>query len=198
MALHASPLTVVVALGDAIGVPVYGQYGTIVGLAERSLQLFPPGETSSSRPAGVAVEDEAILGPSRVQEEVSSVDSNELDSVVRSLSSDGISITLEGDEDEDPPEIIPDDSDEEALAELYMPPNEVGSAASVAVDMGWIGIYLENQFCNKGPIYFAFPDGYKLVLPAEGGRITDCPPGHVAIYGICWILVSAFLYAPLL
>lgn len=39
--VHASPLTVITALGNAIGVLVYGKYGTIVGLAERSPLLFP-------------------------------------------------------------------------------------------------------------------------------------------------------------
>lgn len=64
--LHASPLTTVVAFGNALGVPVYGQYGTMVGLAERSHHLFSPAKTSSSRPAGVTGEGEAIAGPSRV------------------------------------------------------------------------------------------------------------------------------------
>lgn len=38
------------------------------------------------------------------------------------------------------------------------------------------------RFLTKGPIYFAFPYEYKLVLPAEEDRITDWPPRHVAIY----------------
>lgn len=68
--------------------------------------------------------------------------------MVRSLRFDGELTTLEANEDGESPEIIPVDSDEEALAELYMPPNEAGSATSVAVDMSWVGIYLENRFCT--------------------------------------------------
>lgn len=41
-ALRASPLGVVVGLGHVLGVPVYDQYGTMVGLTERSPKLFPP------------------------------------------------------------------------------------------------------------------------------------------------------------
>ena len=52
-ALHASPLGVVVGLGNALEVPVYGQYGTMVGLAERSPELFPPVGPSSSRLVGL-------------------------------------------------------------------------------------------------------------------------------------------------
>lgn len=40
-AVHASPITAITALVSALGVPVYGQYGTIVGLVERSPLLFP-------------------------------------------------------------------------------------------------------------------------------------------------------------
>lgn len=63
-----------------------------------------------------------------------------------------------------------------------MPPNEAGSAAFIVFDMGWVGICVENRFLTKGAIYFAFPDDYRLVMPAEGDKIIDCPPGHVAIY----------------
>lgn len=86
-------------------------------------------------------------------------------------------ITLEADDEE-----ILTDSDEEALAECYMPPNEAGSAAAVAIDAAWANICDENNFLVKGPIYFSFPDDYQLVLPAEGDKKTDCPPGHIAIH----------------
>lgn len=36
LTLRASPIGSIVALGNALGVPVYDQYGTIVGLAEHS------------------------------------------------------------------------------------------------------------------------------------------------------------------
>lgn len=36
-AMRASPLTAITALGSALGVPVYGQYGTMVGLASAPL-----------------------------------------------------------------------------------------------------------------------------------------------------------------
>lgn len=78
LTLRASPIGSIVALGNALGVPVYDQYGTIVGLAEHSPQLFPLGEASSSRPVGRATEGEAIARPSRCPREVSSVDSDEL------------------------------------------------------------------------------------------------------------------------
>lgn len=128
-ALRASPLGAVVALGNALEMSVFGQYGTMVGLAERSPQLFPLGEALSSRLVGVA-EHEAIAGPSRRPDEVSSVDSDEVDSVVRALESDGESTSLEAEEDEDPPEVISEE-DEIGLVDLYMPPSEAGSAASV-------------------------------------------------------------------
>ena len=113
---------------------------------------------------------------------MSSLDSDKVESFVRSLLSDEDSVTLETDEDEDPPEIILDNSYEEPLAEWYMPPNKAGSAASVAVIMGWVGTCLENHFLTEGPIYSSFPNEYGLALAAEGDRITNCPLGHVAIY----------------
>lgn len=155
--VHASPFTVVVALRNSNGVPVYGQYWTMVRLAKCSPLLFPPGESSSSRPLEVAERGEAAPEPSRINDEVSSVHSDEVDSVVRSLMSCGESTTLEAD--------IPEEDDDEALAELYMPPNETGNATFVHVNMGWVDVYLENRFCTKGPVYFAFPDEYKLLLP---------------------------------
>ena len=63
-----------------------------------------------------------------------------------------------------------------------MPPSEAGSAATVQIDGDWAAICLDNKFLTKGPQYFAFPDDYKLVLPASGSRVTDCLAGHVAIY----------------
>ena len=151
--MRASPLTSITALGSALGVPIYGQYGTMVGLAERPPLLFPPGEPSSSSQAWAPEESERALGPSRVEDKVSSVDSDEVDSVVRALMSDGESTTLEADEDEDPHEIIPEEDDEDALADLYMPPNEADSAASVEVDADWMKICRENRCCIKGPIH---------------------------------------------
>lgn len=175
-ALRASPLGAVVALGDALGAP----HRTMMGLVERSPVLFPPSEASSSRPVGVATEGEAIAGPFQRLGKASSVNSDEVASVVRSFLSDEESGTLEADDDKDPPEIIIDDSDEEALEEPYMPPHEVGSAASVVLDMGWVGICIENRFLTKGPAYFAFPNDYRLMMRVEGDKITDCPPRHVA------------------
>ena len=142
----------------------------------------PSGEPSSFRPIGAVEEGEAVARPSRIEEEVSSVDSNEVDSMLRSLMSDGESTTLEAGEDEDPPDIILEEDGEDVLADLYMPPNEVGSAASVQSNSDWIEICMENRFLTKGSIYFAFPDGYELVLPAAGSRITNCPSTHIAIY----------------
>lgn len=39
--VHASPLTAITTLGHALRVPVSDQYGTMVGLAERSPYSFP-------------------------------------------------------------------------------------------------------------------------------------------------------------
>lgn len=91
--------------------------------------------------------------------------------------SDEESITLEAEDEE-----IPSDSDEAALAEWYIPPNEAGSAAAMAIDAAWENICRENNFLVKGPIYFAFPDDCWLELPAEGDNIIDRPSGYVAIY----------------
>lgn len=113
---------------------------------------------------------------------MSFIDSNEVDSVVRSRMSDGESTTLKPEEDEEPPEVILEEDDEVSLADLYMPPNEAGSAASVQVDLDWMEICKENRLCMKGLKYYAFPDGYELVLSVVGSRVTDCPAGHVAIY----------------
>lgn len=71
--------------------------------------------------------------------------------------SDGESTTLEADEDEDHPKIIPEEDDEDALADLFMPPNEAGSAASLQVDADWIEIYRETRFCIKGPGILCLP-----------------------------------------
>lgn len=84
--------------------------------------FVPPTEPSSSRPAGTVEEGEAIAKPSRIKEKISSVDSDEVESVVRALMFDEDSTTIEAEEDEDPPEIIPEKDDEDGLADLYMPP----------------------------------------------------------------------------
>lgn len=75
--------------------------------------FVPPTEPSSSRPAGTVNEGEAAARPPRIEEEVSSVDSDELDSVVQALESDGELTTIEVVEDEDPPEIILEEEDED-------------------------------------------------------------------------------------
>ena len=41
-ALRTSPIGSVVALGNSVGVPIYSQYGTMVGFVEHSPLLFPP------------------------------------------------------------------------------------------------------------------------------------------------------------
>ena len=118
----ASPLGVVVGLGNALGVPVYDQYRTMLGLAERYPELFPPGEPSSSRPVRVVERGETSVRPTSNEVVVSSVDSDEVDSVVRALEeSDEESTTIEPEEDEDredPPEVIPKELDEDGLADL--------------------------------------------------------------------------------
>lgn len=113
---------------------------------------------------------------------MSSVDSNEVDSVVRALVSNRESTTLEAEENEYPPEVIAQEDDEDSLANLYRPPNEEDSGASVKVDSEWLDICVENKFCVKGPEYFAFSDWYELVLPAVRSRVTDGLAGHVSIY----------------
>lgn len=108
--------------------------------------------------------------------------------------SDGESTTIEAEEDEYPLKIIPEEDDEDALADLYMLPNEAASAASIQVNDGWVKVCQENRFCIKGPVYFAFPTNYELVLTATSSRVTDFPAGHVAIYthmldfGLCFSL----------
>lgn len=122
-------------LGNALGVSVYGQYGTMLGLAERSPELFPPSEPSSSRPVRVVERGETSVRPTPKDVVVSSVDSDEVNSVVWALEqSTEESTTIEAEEDEDredPPEVIPEESDEDELVDLYMPPNEPGGAASM-------------------------------------------------------------------
>lgn len=90
---------------------------------------------------------EAIAELSRCPVEVSSMDSDEVENVVRALESDIESTTIEAEEDEDPPEVIPEEEDEVGLADLYMPP---GSVASVKVDDGWATVCRENKFLVKG------------------------------------------------
>lgn len=100
--------------------PVSGQYGTMSGLAERSPLLFPPGEPSSSRSArvleespptpqssgdemaeGDGMEDENIKEDD-MEDEVSYVDSDDVNSVMCDMMSDAESTSLEADDDEDP------------------------------------------------------------------------------------------------
>lgn len=50
--------------------------------------------------------------------------------------SDDKSTTLEADEDEYPPEVIPKD-DDEALDELYMPPCDKDNPSYVQIDTNW-------------------------------------------------------------
>lgn len=108
----------------AMGVPVSGLYGTMMGLPHHFPLLFPsiastsssfPGEPSSPRLARQL--DRGVLskmvGKEILEEDdVMSVDSAEVDSVLRDLMSDHESTTLEADEDEGPPEVIPEDDDE--------------------------------------------------------------------------------------
>lgn len=140
-------------------------------------------------------EGESIPRPSRVEEVVSSVDSDEVDNMVRTLmSTNRESTTIEVDEHGDTQEVIPEEDDEEALAASYIPPNEAGCAASIEVDADWLEICRDNRFCIKGSVYFAFLEAYELVLPVVGHRVTDCPIGHVTIYahmsdfGLCFPL----------
>lgn len=84
-ALRVSPLGSLVALGDALGVPTYDQYRTMVGIAEHSPQLFPPGEASLFRPAGLTTEGEARTGPSHAPGEASPVNSEDVESVLSAL-----------------------------------------------------------------------------------------------------------------
>lgn len=113
-----------------------------------------PCKPSSSKPAR-GLEEGALIPCSSVDEidedndledEVSFVDSEEVDSVVRALMSDGESTTLE---DEDPPEVIPED-DDETLDDLYMPPSGAGSATFVQADSDWRKMCLANKFCVRG------------------------------------------------
>ena len=164
----------------------------MVGIAECSPQLFPPGEASSSRLVGISTEGEARAGPSRVLGDASPINSDDVESVVCSLLSDEEPVTLEEEEDED----IPTDYDKEALAEWYMPPKEAGSGAAVEIDDARASICNENKFLVKGLIDFAYPDDYQLVLPAEGDKITNCPPVHVAIYAHSATFPPSFSLGP--
>lgn len=113
---------------------------------------------------------------------MSSANPDKLDCVVRALISDRESTTIKANEDEDPFEVIPEDDDDNSLAAMYVPPNEASSVTSVQVDLDWLQIYAENRFCIKGPKFFAFPEGYELLFPADESRVKHCPTGNVAIY----------------
>lgn len=112
---------------------------------------------------------------------MSSVDSAEVDSVLRDMMSEDESATLEADEDEESPEIIWED-DNETLWDLYMPSYEKGSPTDVVIDAGWRRTCLKHNFCHRALEAFAFLDDYALVLLVEGSRVPDCPVGHIAIY----------------
>lgn len=178
-AIHASPLKMVLGQAGALG-----QYGTMRGLAEHSPELFPAGSSPVRRSTFEVGETSHRPVPREIP--ASPVHSDAVESVEKYVAgTDEESTTLEAESDsdqEDPPEIIPEDSDEDALAELYMPPSDEGCAGSVQLDIGWAKTCRQSKFLIKGPQYFAFPDDYTLVLPAEGSRVTDCPSGHVAIY----------------
>lgn len=72
---------------------------------------------------------------------MSSIDPDEVDSVVYALISDVESTTIEAEVDEDPPEVIPEEDDDDALDDMYLPPSEVGRAASIQVNSEWLEIY---------------------------------------------------------
>lgn len=54
---------------------------------------------------------------------MSSVHSDEVDSVLRALMSVGESATIEAEEVEEPPEVNPEEDEEDALADLYLSSN---------------------------------------------------------------------------
>ena len=93
---------------------VYGQYGIMLGLAEHFPELFPPGSSSAPKPVFEIGETSSRPRPKEVR--VSSVHSDAVDSLVWSVvESDEESTTLEAEDDsdrEDPPEVIPKESDE--------------------------------------------------------------------------------------
>lgn len=153
-----------------------------IGLVEHSPFLFSHGEPSSSKATRV-LEDGAPTPQSSddMEDDVSSVDSKEVDIVLCDMMSDVESTYLETNDDEDLPKVIPED-DDETLDDLYMPPYEADSPSFVQIDLIWRKTALGNMFCSTGAKAFAFPDGYELLMPSEGCRVTDCHPGHVAVY----------------
>lgn len=164
-----------------------GQFGTMIGLAKCSPLLFPPGETSSSRLVGVLEEDaptrhsDEMVEGDGMEDDVSFVDADDVDSDLRDMMSDEKLTTFEAGDDEYPLEVILED-DDETLDDLYMPPCEAGSLAYVQIDPSWRRMCLSNKFCSRGAEAFAFQEGYELVMPSEGSRVTECLIGHVAVY----------------
>lgn len=89
----------------------------MLGLTERSLKLFPLTHPSSSRPVIPIEQGEPSTRRAPIEVVVSSVDSEDVESVVRSLESNKESVTFEADDEE-----IPIDSDEEAWQNYICPP----------------------------------------------------------------------------
>lgn len=130
--LRASSLGALVNLDPTLGVPIYGQYGTMRGLTEHSPKLFPNNGPPSPKPIKILEIGETSTRPVPKEVVVSSIDSDDVDSIVWALEeSNDESTTIEASDDEDredPPEVIPEESDEDGLAELYMLPSEAGCA----------------------------------------------------------------------
>ncbi|XP_057247061.1 uncharacterized protein LOC130589645 [Beta vulgaris subsp. vulgaris] len=65
---------------------------------------------------------------------------------------------------------------------VWLPEDACNGPLSVVIDESWRREALELHYPRVARDLYHMPAPYRLIVPSEGSIITDCPPGHVAVY----------------
>lgn len=65
---------------------------------------------------------------------------------------------------------------------LWLPDDVSVSPLSVEIDGLWCQDATDLAYPRVARDLYHLPAGYRMVVPPEGAIVTECPPGHVAVY----------------
>lgn len=65
---------------------------------------------------------------------------------------------------------------------LWLPEDATNGPLTVEIDGLWRQDALDLSYPRTARDLYNMPSRYRLVVPSEGSVITECPPGHVAVY----------------